>query len=123
MKIFLFLTLAAVLTPAVTWPQSAGQAPAGSSERGHQAYMKYQCYTCHGTVGQGGGAAGPRIAPNPFPWVAFEIQVRKPRLDMPAYREPFLSAQELADIYAYVSSIKPGPSPKDIPLLSFDSPN
>jgi ubiquinol-cytochrome c reductase cytochrome c subunit len=119
MKIFLFLTLAAVLAPAVTWPQSAGQAPTGSPERGYQAYMKYQCYTCHGTVGQGGGAAGPRIAPNPFPWAAFEIQVRKPRQDMPAYREAFVSGQELADIYAYVSSIKAGPSPKEIPLLNF----
>jgi mono/diheme cytochrome c family protein len=99
--------------------QSAGQAPPGSAERGYDAYMKYQCYTCHGTVGQGGGAAGPRITPNPFPWVAFEVQMRKPRLDMPAYREGFVSNQELADIYAYLLSIKPGPSPKEIPLLDF----
>jgi cytochrome c553 len=28
------------------------QVPAGSSERGHQVYMKYMCYTCHGTIGQ-----------------------------------------------------------------------
>src|SRR5262245_934666 len=99
--------------------QAPGQAPAGSAERGIQAFMKYQCYTCHGTVGQGGGAAGPRIAPNPFPWVAFEYQVRKPRLDMPAYRDTAVSAQEVADIYAYLLSIKPGPEVKDIPLLNF----
>ena len=99
--------------------QAPGQAPAGSAERGYQAYIKYQCYTCHGTVGQGGGAAGPRIAPNPFPWVAFELQVRKPRLDMPAYREAFVSAQEIADMYAYLLSIKPAPAAKEIPLLNF----
>jgi ubiquinol-cytochrome c reductase cytochrome c subunit len=113
------LALLMLFIPSVHSAQDAGQAPAGSAERGYQAYMKYQCYTCHGSVGQGGGAAGPRIAPNPFPWVAFEVQVRKPRLDMPAYREAFLSAQELADMYAYLLSIKPAPMAKEIPLLNF----
>ena len=43
------------------------QAPAGSAERGYQAYMKYQCYTCHGTVGQGADrGTGPKLAPNPI---------------------------------------------------------
>ena len=81
--------------------------------------MKYQCYTCHGTIGQGGGAAGPRIAPSPFPWVAFEYQVRKPRQDMPPYREAFVSNQELADMYAYLLTIQPAATVKDIPLLDF----
>ena len=117
-KLFL-LALIIALIPSILPAQDAGQAPAGSTERGYQAYMKYQCYTCHGTIGQGGGAAGPRISPNPFPWVAFEVQVRKPRLDMPAYREAFVSAQELADMYAYLLSIKPAPAAKEIPLLNF----
>jgi ubiquinol-cytochrome c reductase cytochrome c subunit len=98
----------------------AGQTPAGSADQGYKAYMKYQCYTCHGTIGQGGGAAGPRIAPNPSPWAAFELQMRKPRMDMPAYREPFVSAQEVADMYAYLVSVKASPAPKDIPLLKFE---
>jgi mono/diheme cytochrome c family protein len=94
--------------------------PAGSTERGYQTFMKYQCYTCHGTVGQGADrGTGPRLAPNPFPWVVFEAQVRSPRQDMPAYRKEFLSDQELADIYAYLLSIKPSPAAKDIPLLNF----
>jgi len=114
-----FLALIIVLMASIATAQDAGQAPAGSAERGYQAYMKYQCYTCHGTVGQGGGAAGPRIAPNPFPWPAFEVQIRKPRMDMPAYREAFVSSQELADIYAYLRSIKPSPPAQEIPLLNF----
>ncbi len=94
--------------------------PAGSAERGYEAYMKYQCYTCHGTVGHGADrGTGPKLAPNPSPYTAFALQVRTPRLDMPAYRKPFLSDQELADIYAYLSSIKPSPPAKDIPLLDF----
>lgn len=116
-----FLLAIVLLAPAIVFAQSQapGQAPAGSAETGFKAYIKYQCYTCHGTVGQGGGAAGPRIAPNPFPWVAFELQVRKPRQDMPAYRDAFVSAQELADMYAYILTIKPGPAAKEIPLLNF----
>jgi hypothetical protein len=41
-------------------------------------------------------------------------------MDMPAYREPFVSAKELADMYAYLASVKASPASKDIPLLNFD---
>jgi len=100
---------------------SQDQAPAGSAEPGYKAYMKYQCYTCHGTVGQGGDrGTGPKLAPNPFPWAGFEHQVRTPRQDMPAYRKQHLSDQELADLYAYVRSIKPPPDAKSISLLRFE---
>jgi mono/diheme cytochrome c family protein len=100
---------------------AAQDAPAGSAERGHQAFMKYMCYTCHGTIGHGADrGTGPKIAPNPLPYPAFALQVRTPRLDMPAYRREFVSDQDLADIYAYLSSIKSSPAAKDIPLLKFD---
>ena len=109
---------AALLLVAAPGVLAQEQAPGGSAERGYQAYMKYQCYTCHGTVGQGSGA-GPRIAPTPISWPSFERQMRTPRQDMPAYRKQFLSDQELADMYTYLGSIKPSPAPKDIPLLNF----
>src|SRR6266480_2735743 len=96
------------------------QAPAGSAERGYQAYMKYQCYTCHGTVGQGADrGTGPRLAPKPISYGTFVTQVRTPRQDMPAYRKAFVNDQEIADIYAYLVSIKPSPSVKEITLLDF----
>jgi len=99
----------------------AQEAPQGDVKRGHAAFLKYQCYTCHGTVGQGAErGAGPKLAPNPFPWAGFEHQVRTPRQDMPAYRKALLPEQDLADIYAYVSSIKPSPSASAIPLLKID---
>jgi len=113
----LFIAAIMLLAPAAVFAQAA--APAGSSDSGYKVFMKYQCYTCHGTIGQGGGAAGPRIAPNPFPWPVFENQVRKPRLDMPPYREGFVNNQELADIYAYLMTIKPAPPVKEIPQLDF----
>jgi len=95
------------------------QAPPGSPERGYEVFMKFQCYSCHGTVGQGAPATGPKLAPNPFPYVVFARQVRNPRQDMPPYRKQFVSDQDLADIYAYLLTVKPSPGPKEIPQLNF----
>jgi mono/diheme cytochrome c family protein len=93
-------------------------APPGNVERGRKVFMHELCYTCHGTVGQGGErGAGPKLYPNPFPWQAFLMQVRKPRQAMPPYTEKNLSDQEVADIYHYLFSTKPSPAAKDIPLL------
>jgi ubiquinol-cytochrome c reductase cytochrome c subunit len=93
-------------------------APASDAARGKSLYMKNMCYTCHGTVGQGGDrGSGPRLAPNPFPWEAFAQQTRRPRDQMPRYPAEFVSDQDLADIYAYVVSMKPGPKAAEIPLL------
>jgi mono/diheme cytochrome c family protein len=98
----------------------AQESPTGSAELGQKHFQKYMCYTCHGSAGQGADrGTGPKIAPSPLPFPGFALQVRSPRLDMPAYRKEFVSDQELADIYAYLLSIKPGPQAKDIALLNF----
>jgi len=97
---------------------NAQDAPSGNAQNGYKAFLKYQCYTCHGTVGQGADrGAGPKLAPNPFPWAGFEFQVRTPRQDMPPYRKQHLPDQDLADIYAYVRAIKAPPPASSIPLL------
>ncbi len=94
------------------------QAPAGDVARGKAAYMKNMCYTCHGTVGQGGDrGSGPRIAYDVWPYEAFSVQVRRPRESMPRYPKEFVSDQDMADIYAYVSSFKRGAKAGEIPLL------
>ena len=112
------LTLLSLAMASVALGQDAP--PAGSAERGAAAFKKYMCYTCHGTLGQGADrGTGPKLTPPTPPYPAFVLQVRTPRLDMPAYRKEFVSDQELADIYAYLSSIKPSPAAKDIPLLDF----
>ena len=108
--------LAAPAAPAQT-AEGLG-APPGNAERGRKVFLHQLCYTCHGTVGQGGErGAGPKIYPNPFPWQAFLAQVRKPRQAMPPYTDKNLSDQEVADIYHYLFSTKPSPAAKDIPLL------
>ena len=94
------------------------QAPAGDAARGKAAYMKNMCYTCHGTAGQGGDrGSGPRITFDLWPWEGFAQQVRSPRESMPRYAKQHLSDAELADIYAYLASMKRGPKAADIPLL------
>ena len=94
------------------------QSPHGDATRGKALFMKNMCYTCHGTAGQGGDrGSGPRLTPGLFPWEGFQQQLRHPRSVMPRYPEQYVGNQDLADIYAYLASIKPGPSAKDIPLL------
>ncbi len=89
----------------------------GPVERGAKLYQEKGCHSCHGTAGQGGErGAGPKLAPSPFPYEAFAVQTRRPRASMPRYPVEVLSDQELADIYAYVASIK-ARAAKDIPQL------
>jgi mono/diheme cytochrome c family protein len=94
------------------------QAPAGDAGRGKSLYVKNMCHTCHGTAGQGGDrGSGPRIAYDVWPWEGFLQQVRRPREGMPRYDAMHVSDRELADIYAYVSSMKRGVKAAEIPLL------
>jgi mono/diheme cytochrome c family protein len=94
-----------------------GAALAASAEKGKTAYMQFGCWGCHGTVGQG-GVTGPKLAPDPMPYETFVAFVRTTNRTMPPYREPVLSNEDLADIYAYVQSIPQGPDYKSIPLLT-----
>ena len=94
-----------------------GAALAASADKGKVAYMKFGCWGCHGTVGQG-GVTGPKLAPDPMPAEAFVAFVRTTNRDMPPYHESVLSNEDLADIYAYLQSIPKGPDHMSIPLLN-----
>jgi mono/diheme cytochrome c family protein len=97
---------------------NAAEAPKGDATRGKASYFKNLCHTCHGTAGQGGDrGSGGRIAPNPLPWEAFVHEVRHPRESMPRYSTQQASDQDVADMHAYLSSLKPGPKASEIPLL------
>jgi mono/diheme cytochrome c family protein len=109
------LMLAALVSASI--PVFA-QTPAGDPARGKAAFMKNMCYTCHGTAGQGGDrGSGPRIAYDVWPWEAFAQQTRRPRDSMPRYPVEHLSDATLADIYAYVVSVKRGVKASEIPML------
>ena len=95
---------------------AAGVAHAASPEQGRAAFMKYGCWQCHGTQGQGG--VGPRIAPDPLPFDALSNYVRTSNGQMPPYRTAVLPDSDLTDIYAYLQSIPKPPDPKSIPALN-----
>ena len=94
----------------------AGQAFAASAENGKRVFMRVGCWQCHGTVGQG-GAAGPKIAPDPLPYETLAAFVRTTNRAMPPYREAVLSNADLADIHAYLESIPKPPAADSLPLL------
>jgi mono/diheme cytochrome c family protein len=98
---------------------ASGQSPtpAGDAANGHKLFLADGCYQCHGTVGQGSRGTGPRLAPNPIPYEGFAQQLRKPANTMPPYTALVVSDAQLADIYAYVSSL-PGPAKaEDVKIL------
>jgi mono/diheme cytochrome c family protein len=91
--------------------------PAGDAANGHALFMADGCYQCHGTVGEGSRTTGPRLAPNPIPYEGFVQQLRKPANIMPPYTALVVSDAQVADIYAYVSSL-PGPArAEDVKIL------
>ena len=96
----------------------AARAAPDEIDQGRQLYMANGCYSCHGTVGQGGErSAAPRIAPDPYPFEAFRILVRQPRESMPCFDARYLSDEQLQAVHRYLASISKGPTAKDIPPL------
>ncbi len=88
-----------------------------SAEKGQASFVRNGCWQCHGFVGQG-GAAGPKLAPDPKPLEFMAVFVRHSNGPMPPYTEQVLSKDDLADIHAYLKSVPPGPDYKTIPLLN-----
>ena len=113
------MRIAVVLAAALCAGAALAQdAPRGSADRGKKLFVDLNCYSCHGTQGQGGGRNSEPTIPAGYPWQGFVNQLRKPRLDMPAYEEKSVSNQDVADLYAYFSSLKPAPAAKSITILN-----
>jgi ubiquinol-cytochrome c reductase cytochrome c subunit len=110
----LLLCLGVLMVPIFAWAQD------GNVENGKKLFLKYGCYECHGTVGQGAQAnpLAPKLAPRPLPLPALIAYVRKPSGGMPPYVSKVVSNADLADIRAYLASIPEPPAVKSIPLLN-----
>lgn len=85
---------------------------------GKRLFLAYGCYQCHGTTGAGGGAAGPKLAPNPLPIEAVKAKLRTASGRMPVYTPAVVTDSEIAAIVAYLQSIPRGTPAEDIPLLN-----
>jgi mono/diheme cytochrome c family protein len=99
-------------------PVRAQEAPKGDAASGKKIYLSVGCFECHGRSGQGGAfnKPAPRLAQTKLPFEGFQMQLRNPADDMPAYSEVVMSDQQIADIYAFVKGL-PGPR-KDISILN-----
>jgi ubiquinol-cytochrome c reductase cytochrome c subunit len=108
-------TIRLVLALAAVFVQAG--ALAASPEKGKAAFVKNGCWECHGFAGQG-GAAGPKLAPDPKPLDFMQVFVRHSNGPMPPYTETILSNDDLADIHAYLESLPKAPDAKSLPLLN-----
>jgi mono/diheme cytochrome c family protein len=105
-------------SPMTAQPDQATEsAPAGNADTGAMLFTKVGCYQCHANEAQG-GANGPRIGPDPIPFVRFNQYVRNPTGSMPPYTEKVVSPQDLADIYASLQARQRPPAIDTIPLLA-----
>ena len=57
----IFIVVAAMLLVQRPATQAQNATPVGNASNGKIAFMKAGCYSCHGTMGQGGAAR--RLAP------------------------------------------------------------
>lgn len=108
-------TLAALFAAGLL---SVATASAQDVKKGRDLWMTYSCYACHGYSGHGGN--GPKLAETRFNQTALMTYVRNPPRPtrMPSYSPKVLRDAELADILAFLKSVPPSPSAKDIPLLA-----
>jgi mono/diheme cytochrome c family protein len=97
-----------------------GGALAASAEKGKTAFIRNGCWQCHDYNGQGSAATsnGKVIARTQLPLDAFVNFVRTTNGQMPPYRAPVLSDDDLGDIYAYLQSLPEPKAVSDIPLLN-----
>jgi mono/diheme cytochrome c family protein len=106
-------------------PSSPGQNATASSasqnlgdvQHGHQLFLADGCSQCHGTVGEG-GAAGPRVAPNPMEADAIARYIRDPHGEMPPYSATVLDDRGIQEIQSYLASVPQPPVLASIPALN-----
>lgn len=97
--------------------QTSTNQNAGDVQHGHQLFLADGCSECHGTVGEG-GAAGPRIAPNPMEADSIARYIRDPHGEMPPYSVKVLDDRGIQDIQAYLGSVPQPPAVASLPALS-----
>lgn len=83
--------------------------PSGLADQGYDVYDK-NCKACHGALGK--GEYGPALQQNPILQNndMFWTTILKGRGNMPAW-EDRLTSQQIADVQAYLKTLKPAPPP------------
>jgi len=90
--------------------QSKTSAP-GNPKNGKSIFENLSCNRCHGSQGEGLAGSGqtgiPRIASISLSFADFLQRVREPKGQMPPFSTKQASDEDLADVYAYLQSLKP----------------
>jgi mono/diheme cytochrome c family protein len=111
----LLTAAAAALVAAALSAQPSTPPVVGDAARGKTLFADtFNCYACHGFDAQSGER---RLVPMNYTQDGFITFVQSsPLPNMPAF--PDASAQQLADIYAYIRTIPAdAPAVSDVPLL------
>jgi Cu/Ag efflux protein CusF len=106
--------------------------PKGDPTKGRDAFVKYACYDCHEVRGEnfdfGGMDYGPELSQmgslhpleyftesiiNPSAWASKQDRGPDGQSMMPTYNER-MTVQELIDLSAYLSSLRPKDVPKSV---------
>lgn len=92
--------------------QTSAAAPTGNPQNGKTVYENLSCNRCHGAQGEGLVGSGqnpgiPRIASTALSFADFLGRVRKPKGQMPPFSSKQASDANLADVYAFLQSLKP----------------
>jgi mono/diheme cytochrome c family protein len=98
--------------PATRNQEQSSKVSTGNPQKGKFVFENLGCNKCHGSEGEGvsgsGQSAGvPRIASTPLALPAFIQLVRKPRNLMPPFGSDKASDSDLADVYAFLQTLKP----------------
>ena len=107
-----------VLAPSVGASNEAPTSAGRDAVNGQRVFVADGCSYCHGTAGQGGGIAGPPLAPNPLPLAGIRAKLRTPSGRMPVFTPAVLTDEQIGDIAAFLQSIPPGTQAQDIALLN-----
>jgi mono/diheme cytochrome c family protein len=116
------LAASALLSLALSAAAQTTRTDRAAVANGENVFLRVGCFTCHGTVGQGGAA--PRLAPSTLPLAGLTTWVRNGTPGwsfgngMPAFPTSVLSDAELADVRAYLASQPTPPPVANIPLLA-----
>jgi mono/diheme cytochrome c family protein len=92
------------LTLAACGGSSSASEPAGDAAAGQQTYASLPCIGCHGENAEGN--VGPKLSGYSGGYDRFHSVVRNGEDSMPKFTTDDVSDQQLADIYAWVTSVK-----------------
>src|SRR5215813_6133935 len=115
MRVSLLILAVATFLLSTAGAQTPAPVPQQNVKAGETLYLKDGCYQCHGYSGQNG--PGARLVPMRMYATQFMSYVRNPAR-MPPYSVKVVPDVQLLDIYAYIQTLKPSVTAKDIPLLN-----